>query len=286
MSDQDLTTAQKQEIDSASKNAKRNEPAINVKQWLQDVHVATLGTLAAKPDLLGFPVNSVVPFAIDSDGAPYVLIAHIAAHTQNLKKDTRCNLFIRQGLTEGDPQAQWRATLLGHMEMLVVDETQSAGDLKPYQSAISEAEFVELKARYRERVPKSDSYFQTHDFNFWRLRDIKKVRYIAGFGRICWFDGDELLGREKTNELAQVAGGAIEHMNDDHIDALELICRNLHGFEPKDIKMSALDSRGFFCEIADEPGLIYTSFGYEITQDTLRQAMIDVTVRARQATAT
>ncbi|MEE2756545.1 MAG: DUF2470 domain-containing protein [Myxococcota bacterium] len=283
MSDQELTTAQQQEIDSASRQAQRSEPATHVKQWLQDVHVATLGTLGAKPDLSGFPVNSVVPFAIDSNGAPYVLIAHIAAHTQNLKKDTRCNLFIRQGIAKGDPQAQWRATLVGHMEMLVVESSPTARHLKPYQTAISEDEFIALKARYRERVPKSDSYFQTHDFNFWRLRDIKKVRYIAGFGRICWFDGHELLGREKTDELADVAAGAIEHMNDDHRDALELICRNLHGLEPNSIKMTGLDSRGFFCEIAAEPRLIYTSFGYEISRDSLRQAMIDVTVRARNA---
>ncbi len=283
MSEQELTRAQQREIDSAARNAKRNEPANHVKQWLQDVHVATLGTLGAKPDLLGFPVNSVVPFALDSNGAPYVLIAHIAAHTQNLKKDTRCNLFIRQGLGEGDPQAQWRASLIGRMEMLVPRADGQTGELHAYQTAISEDEFTELKARYRERVPKSDSYFQTHDFNFWRLNDIVKVRYIAGFGRICWFNGRDLLGREKSDELAAGAAGAIEHMNDDHTDALELICRNLHGYEPKDIKMTALDSRGFFCETADEPGLIYTSFGYEITLDSLRKAMIDVTVRARKA---
>ena len=144
------------------------------------------------------------------------------------------------------------------------------------------SEFEDLKARYRERVPASDGYFQTHDFNFWRLNQVEQVRYIAGFGRICWFDGADLSSSPLPDELADIATGAIEHMNEDHVDALELIARNLHGVEPESIRMIGLDRRGFMCKHDGTPAHLYTSFGHEITAENLRTAMVDVTRRARK----
>ncbi len=285
MSEKDLTEAQNKEIADASKNAKRMEPAADVRQWLQDVHVATLGTLSSKSDLLGYPTNSVVPFALDQNGTPFILIAQIAAHTRNLKADNRCSLFIRQGRADGDPQAQWRATLVGHMERLVTQGSGGDGTAGEDEVVISEVEFAELKARYRERVPASDGYFGTHDFHFWRMSRVEKVRYIAGFGRICWFDGQDLFTEPQPDDLAALAEGAIVHMNEDHLDALELVSRHLHGLDPAGIKMTGLDRRGFFCEKAGTPGLIYTSFGREISGEDLRVAMVDVTRRARAAGA-
>ena len=281
MSDKDLTESQQREITSASRNAKRQNPAQDVRQWLQDVHAATLGTLSVKADLLGFPTNSVVPFALDQDGRPFILIARIAAHTHNLKGDNRCSLFIRHDGVGGDPQSRWRATLVGYMDRLTTRASGPDGEAAENEMVISKEEFAELKARYRERVPASDGYFGTHDFNFWRMNRIEKVRYIAGFGRICWFDGHELISEPQPDDLAAVAEGAIEHMNDDHVDALELVSRHLHGVEPEGIQMTGLDRRGFFCTQSGSPGLIYTSFGYEISAETLRSAMVGVTKRAR-----
>ena len=45
----------------------------------------------------------------------------------------------------------------------------------------------------RGRVPAVDRYDETHGFAFWRMSEIDKVRYIAGFGKICWIDGAQLL---------------------------------------------------------------------------------------------
>ncbi len=283
MSEQGLTDAQREEISSASEKAKRKDPGGDVRQWLQDVHVATLATISSKSDLEGFPTCSVVPFALDERGAPFILIAQIAAHTRNLKKDGRCSLFIREGRADGDPQAQWRATLVGHMEQLVVTEEPSSISEDAPGVAISPQEFESLKARYRERVPASDGYFGTHDFNFWRMQKIEKVRYIAGFGRICWFDGQDLLSEPQPEDLAAVADGAIEHMNEDHVDALELIAANLHGIDPQTVRMTALDRRGFFCEHDGTPSVFYTSFGHEISASDLRMAMVRVTKQARAA---
>ena len=282
MADKELTSAQQAEIDSASQNALRQEPAEDVRQWLQDVHSATLSTLSLNTGIEGFPACSVVPFALDAQGAPFILIAQIAAHTRNLSADNRASLFIRQGLSAGDPQSQWRATLTGHMERILVEGDEGADDPGANDVVVSQETFLDFKARYRERVPKSDGYFKTHDFGFWRMRDIKKVRYIAGFGRICWFNGAHLL-KGVPDDLAAASEGAIEHMNEDHLDALELICRAHHKIEPENVRMTGLDSRGFFMQHDGVPSILYTSFGKEIDADDLRIAMVKVTKDARTA---
>ena len=138
-------------------------------------------------------------------------------------------------------------------------------------------------ARYRERVPACDDYLKTHDFHFWRMRTIKQVRYIAGFGRICWFDGQELISPPADEALTHVAPGAIQHMNDDHLDALKLICESLHDLPGDNVRMTALDRRGFFMTRSGTPSLLYTSFGTEISANGLRKAMVDVTRKARHS---
>ena len=167
------------------------------------------------------------------------------------------------------------------MEKLVIHGSGPDGAVSGYETLISHDEFRHLKARYRERVPASDGYFKTHDFNFWRMKTVEKVRYIAGFGRICWFEGSELLSPPMPDDLAAVAEGAIEHMNDDHQDALEIICEALHGFESSDARMVSMDRRGFFVSRGGEPSLLYTSFGHEIDAKQLRIAMVDITKKAR-----
>ena len=281
MADKDLTTAQQAEIDTASKTALRQAPADDVRQWLQDVHSATLSTLSLSEGIEGFPACSVVPFALDENGSPFILIARIAAHTRNLLSDNRASLFIRQGREEGDPQSQWRATLTGFMERLVVEGDKGSHAPADHEVVITSEAFEGLKARYRERVPKSDTYFATHDFGFWRMSRVKKVRYIAGFGRICWFNGAHLI-KGTPEGLTSASEGAIEHMNEDHIDALELLCKVHHNLTPQNVRMVSLDGRGFFMRHTGTPELLYTSFGKEIDADDLRHAFVKITREARR----
>src|SRR5271165_892712 len=63
--------------------------------------VATLSTVSRKHP--GFPFGSLMPFALDPAGRPIFLISNMAMHTQNLKTDPRCNLFVGQAIAAGDP---------------------------------------------------------------------------------------------------------------------------------------------------------------------------------------
>src|SRR5690606_26860432 len=42
----------------------------------------------------GFPFGSVVPYCLDGQGWPLLLISRIAQHTRNLRADPRCSLLV------------------------------------------------------------------------------------------------------------------------------------------------------------------------------------------------
>src|SRR6202022_900651 len=72
-----------------------------------------------------FPFGSLMPFALDSTGRPIFLISNMAMHTQNLKTDPRCSLFVAQSTADGDPLGAARATLIGSAEPVKGDELGS-----------------------------------------------------------------------------------------------------------------------------------------------------------------
>ena len=51
----------------------------------------------------GFPFGSVVPYCLDAEGRPLILISRIAQHTHNLGQDAKCSLDVykRQVLQHG-----------------------------------------------------------------------------------------------------------------------------------------------------------------------------------------
>src|SRR5271155_4714740 len=88
--------------------------AERVRTLISLTSVATLSTLSRKHP--GFPFGSLMPFALDPAGRPIFLISNMAMHTQNLKADPRCSLFVGQALVDGDPLGSSRATLIGVAE--------------------------------------------------------------------------------------------------------------------------------------------------------------------------
>src|SRR5580693_3594930 len=88
--------------------------AERVRTLISLVSVATLSTISRKHP--GFPFGSLMPFALDAAGWPIFLISSMAMHTQNLKNDPKCSLFVAQPSVDGDPLGAARATLIGHAE--------------------------------------------------------------------------------------------------------------------------------------------------------------------------
>src|SRR5271156_5590713 len=97
--------------------------AERVRTLMSLTSVATLSTLSRKHP--GFPFGSLMPLALDSFGRPIFLISNMAMHTQNLKADPRCSLFVGKTGANGDALGAARATIIGNAEP--VSENDVAG---------------------------------------------------------------------------------------------------------------------------------------------------------------
>jgi putative heme iron utilization protein len=278
--DSDLTQSEQKEISSASTNAHRlGDPAGDVRRWLLETKSATLCTLAAKPQLEGYPFGSIVPFTVDAQGRPVIMIADIAAHTANLRRDSKASLFISDPHAQGDPQSSWRAGIVGSMRRIMTEDKESRH--RSTSTFVSHTEYQDIHSRYVERVPNADNYSKQHDFDYWRMEEIQTVRYIAGFGRICWIEGNQLLRDPLQGGLDQAAEGAVTHMNEDHQQNLIEMCEGLYGFTPASARMISLDTTGFKVEVSEPNRTLFFSFGREIDAESLRKAVIQVLQRAR-----
>lgn len=145
----------------------------------------------------GYPFGSVVPYCLDAQGQPLILISRIAQHTHNLQQDSKCSLLVGERDAE-DVQAVGRLTVMAQARKLLdEDDVQAAAD------------------RYYRYFPEAADYHRAHDFDFWVLQPVRH-RYIGGFGAIHWLDQVTL-----ANPFAGKAEASmIEHMNSDHANAI------------------------------------------------------------------
>jgi putative heme iron utilization protein len=172
-------------------------------------------------DVEGYPFGSVAPYVLNYDGEPVILISEIAQHTRNIKRDPRVSLTVFD-VRADDPQAGSRLTWIG-----------DAGLVDPADT--------EVRNRYLRYFPSARSYFDTHDFSFYRI-GLRRARFIGGFGEIYWIERDAML---VANPFREADTRIVEHMNDDHQQALFHYCRVLLGVEARAVTMTGIDSEGF-----------------------------------------
>jgi len=84
-----------------------------------------------------------------------------------------------------------------------------------------------------------------HDFAFYRIK-IETARYIAGFGKMGWISGDDLINDIPTEALlANQEAQILAHMNADHADSLVRYCQHVHGVKAQNASMLGIDCDGF-----------------------------------------
>jgi len=147
----------------------------------------------------GAPYASLVLVAVDHDATPILLISQLAEHTRNLAADPRVALLFEA--TEGleEPLTGPRVTVMGRAEI--------TGEPRH-------------RERFLARHPGAAVYAGFKDFAFYRIA-VERAHLVAGFGRIHWIEGKDLLG-PFAPALAEREAGIVEHMNSDHADALQL----------------------------------------------------------------
>ena len=174
----------------------------------------------------GFPFGSSVPYCLDEQGRPLILISRIAQHTHNLGKDPKCSLLVGEREAD-DVQATGRVTVMAEAEKLV------------------DADAIEAAAlRYYRYFPESQSYHSAHDFDFWVLTPVR-YRFIGGFGAIHWLDDVAL-----ANPFAGAAETSmVEHMNADHVKAIAHYVQLTGLPQSEPAQLVGIDSEGMHLRI-------------------------------------
>lgn len=192
------------------------------KRLLRSIRAGALASLSQD----GFPFATLVNVATDFDGSPLLLTSSLSAHTRHLDAEPRASVLLSQG-GKGDPLAHPRLTVTGRAAR-VVDEAQRAG----------------VKARFLARHPKSALYADFGDFSFWRL-EVARAHLNGGFARAATFDASQI-ATDLTDSapLLEIAASAIEHMNEDHADALRLYAVKLCGEPEGRWRASGVDPDG------------------------------------------
>jgi len=185
--------------------------------------IGLIGSLSTHSQKVpGFPFGSMVPYVADSLGRPIFFISSMAMHTQNLRQDPRASLLITQPDVAGDPLGSARLTLVGD---------------------VTEATPAEVSELYLSRYENAKFWQEFTDFAYYRLQ-VSAVYFIGGFGVMGWISADEY-SSALPDPLAKAAAGIIQHMNDDHADALRLIARRFAGEDSEQATMTAVDRLGF-----------------------------------------
>ena len=166
--------------------------------------------------------------ATDVMGWPLILISRLAWHTQNLETDGRASVLIGELPAKGDALVGARITVLGRFEP--VDDAN-------------------LRRRYLARHPQASFYADFPDFSFWRLRP-SGIHGVAGFGRIETLGPDTVFPSAAEMEGLEIS--ALEHMNRDHAEAIQLYATRLLGAGPGDWRVGAIDPDGADLLLADQ----------------------------------
>jgi hypothetical protein len=219
------------------------------------------GTLATIDRANGYPYASLVTLATDPAGAPTLLISKLARHTANLAADPRASVMIDETSALADPLQGARVTLHGRAEP---------------------AAETGVRRRFLARHPESAFYADFPDFGFWRLT-VEGAHYIGGFGRIFDLEpGDLLVPLAGAGSLLEAEPGIVEHMNEDHADALALYATRLAGASPGTWRMTGIDPEG--CDLVLDGEARRILFAQPVTTPAeARQELVRLAAEARAA---
>src|SRR5712692_3124617 len=196
-----------------------SDQALTARRLLNHQSVGVLSSHSL--DVEGYPFGSIAPYALNYESEPTILISDIAQHTRNIKTNNKVSLTVFEQCVD-DPQSNSRLTWIGDAEL--IDPSDAP-----------------VRDRYLRYFPSAESYFETHDFSFYRIR-LRRARFIGGFGQIYWIEPDSMLVK---NPFLEAKKGIIAHMNRDHQKALFHYCQ-VPGREAVDaVTMTGIDSEGF-----------------------------------------
>ena len=221
------------------------------------------GALATLMAGTGAPYCSLVNVASHPNGTPILLISRLAVHTSNILADGRVSLMLDER-APGDPLEGARIMLQGRAERVGAEEL----DL--------------VRRRYLAAHPSAEGYVDFPDFSFFRIMP-SGVHLVAGFGRILDLKPEQFLTDISASKgLIEAEAGAVEHMNTDHREALNLYATRLLDGASDDWRCTSIDPDGIDLQAGE--ATLRLDFPARVTNASeLRKMLVRLADEARAA---
>ncbi|MBN8987993.1 MAG: HugZ family protein [Rhizobiales bacterium] len=234
------------------------DPSRLARSLLRRSRQGALATLMAGS---GDPYCSLVNVASHYDAAPILLISRLALHTKNILGDNRVSLMLDERVA-GDPLEGARIMLAGRAEEAAEDQVEI------------------LRRRYLNAHPSAEVFVDFKDFSFFRILPLG-AHLVAGFGRIIDLKPAQFLTELSDAEgLLEAEQGAVEHMNEDHREAMNLYATRLLGADSADWACTGCDPDGMDMQAGS--ATLRLDFPERVTSGTaLRKMLVRLAGEAR-----
>ncbi len=204
----------------------------------------------------GKPYASLVLIAADLDASPLLLLSDLAQHSRNIAFDPRVSLLFDGTTGYRDPLTGPRLTVIGQARAV---------------------EDPRRLARFTAHHPTSAVYSGFADFRLYQVA-VERGHLVAGFGRIHWIDGRDLLFAADTAALAAAEPELLRHMNEHHADAVAR-ARGLPGRAGAGWRIAGIDAEGADLQRDGETARL--DFPAPVlTREDARQALVELADRA------
>jgi hypothetical protein len=230
------------------------DPARIGRRLLRREQRATLAT-----SMCGAPYASLVLIAADLDASPLLLLSDLAQHSRNIAFDPRVSLLF-------DGTAGYRDPLTGP-RLTVIGQARAVEDPRGL-------------ARFTAHHPTSAVYSGFADFRLYRVT-VERGHLVAGFGRIHWIDGRDLLFAADAAALAAAEPEILTHMNEHQADAVADYARGLLGRAGADWRMTGIDPEGADLVRDGETARLDFS-ALVLTPAAARAALVELAQKARK----
>jgi putative heme iron utilization protein len=220
------------------------------------------GALATLMTATGDPYCSLINLASHPDGTPILLISRLAVHTRNILADPRVSLMLDERAS-GDPLEGARIMLQGRAEPVAKNQLEL------------------VRRRYLAAHPSANAFVDFADFSFVRIVP-SGAHLVAGFGRILDLKPEQFLTDISDSQpLVEAESGAVEHMNADHRDTINLYATRLLAAQSGDWLCTSIDPDGI--DLAAGDVTLRLDFPEHVTHpDQLRRMLVRLADEARK----
>lgn len=227
----------------------------SVRQIIRKSDRAILGTADRNEN--SWPYTSLALVTCDLDASPLLLLSDIAEHTQNIAADNRVSLLLDDTAGLAEPLTGSRATIMGRAEKSDDDR---------------------LMARYLRHHPSTEMFAGFGDFNIYKI-EIIRAHLVAGFGKAKWVEADRVIDPVSSG-LSDVEADIIDHMNEDHGDALQSCAANILGLAGDGWRMTGCDCEGIDLHLDGQAARLAFDQRAE-SADAVREQLVILAKRSR-----